>query len=192
MTGQQKALVTILFAAAICLSCGSGKSAVELVRSGVLQEYNTTTVGKAFEGTFQNARWSSFVTPKGTTVVQFDGTILWDTLNNGRTVPYETLPQSLREQCIASLGITETPTKLHERAKDLWGEKDSSPAAKAEWDQTGPRLQEVEGRIGECVKGLTVPVKFQFMLSADNKAFRLGYVDEVFGTQNRALAFIYR
>jgi hypothetical protein len=53
---------------------------VEVVRSGVLGRYDSTTVGKAFEGTFQNAKWSSFETPKGATVVQFDGTVTADAL----------------------------------------------------------------------------------------------------------------
>jgi hypothetical protein len=192
-SNQQRFLVLSFLAVGFTISCGLTKTAdVDIVRNGVLADYSTTTVGKAFEGTFQNAKWTSLETPKGQRIVQFDGTILWNTMNNGRTVPYESLPQSVKEQCIASLGITETPTKLHERARELWGVKDSSPAAKAEWDQISPRLQEVEGRIGECVKGLTIPVKFQFVLSADAKAFRLEYVDEVFGTQQRALAFIYR
>lgn len=48
---------------------------ISVVKNGVLADYNTTTVGKAFEGTFQNQKWTSFVSPKGVTVVQFDGTI---------------------------------------------------------------------------------------------------------------------
>jgi len=48
---------------------------IDVVRDGVLTGYNSTTVGKAFEGTFQNAKWSSFETAKGATIVEFKGTM---------------------------------------------------------------------------------------------------------------------
>lgn len=48
---------------------------IGIVKNGVLKDYPSTTVGKAFEGTFQNGKWKSFETPKGATVVEFDGTI---------------------------------------------------------------------------------------------------------------------
>lgn len=39
--------------------------AINLVHNGFLsQPYNTTTVGKALEGTFQNGNWKYFTTPK--------------------------------------------------------------------------------------------------------------------------------
>ncbi len=37
-----------------------------------------------------------------------------------------------------------------------------------------------------------IPVHFQFVLSLDKKAFQLGYVDELFGTRENALTFIYQ
>lgn len=54
----------------------TAQSPVQLVRNGVLANYNSTTIGRAFEGTFQDAEWTTFVSPKGATVVQFDGSIL--------------------------------------------------------------------------------------------------------------------
>lgn len=62
---------------------------VEVVRNGVLAGYDSTTVGKAFEGTFQNAKWSSFETPKGATVVEFDGTILYKVVTDAGFHPYK-------------------------------------------------------------------------------------------------------
>lgn len=50
-------------------------AAIEVVRGGLLAGYNSTTVGKAFEGTFRNPKWTSFATPKGATVVEFNGAI---------------------------------------------------------------------------------------------------------------------
>ncbi len=53
----------------------SRPTAVDVVKNGVFPRYPTTTIGKAFEGTFQNAKWESFSTAKGEIVVEFTGTI---------------------------------------------------------------------------------------------------------------------
>jgi len=66
----------------------SSREAVDVVRNGVLGGYESTTVGKAFEGTFQDAKWTSFETAKGVTIVQFDGTILESTINKAGFDPY--------------------------------------------------------------------------------------------------------
>jgi hypothetical protein len=39
---------------------GGSSSAVDIVKNGILAGYDSTTVGKAFEGTFQNSKWTSF------------------------------------------------------------------------------------------------------------------------------------
>jgi hypothetical protein len=46
---------------------------VSLVRDGVMEGYNTTTIGKAFEATLSNPRWKSGGTAKGERVVTFTG-----------------------------------------------------------------------------------------------------------------------
>ena len=48
-------------------------SPIDAVRNGYLESNKTTTVGKALEGTFPNGTWKTFITPKGTTIVEFDG-----------------------------------------------------------------------------------------------------------------------
>jgi hypothetical protein len=132
------------------------------VRNGVLDKYNTTTVGKAFEGTFQDARWTSFVSPKGVTVVQFDGTILWDRRPDAHKAVGDLVPAEILRNCVSSL---------------------DSPGTWAEFD---PVI-----RMADCAIDRPMPVRFQFLVSADRKTFEIGYVDEHFGTVERALAFIY-
>ncbi len=76
---------------------------IELVKNGVLPEYNSTTVGKAFEGTFQNPKWSSFETPKGATIVEFDGTVLYKEIKS-----FAIEPTKDKDACIASLRLADT------------------------------------------------------------------------------------
>jgi hypothetical protein len=130
---------------------------LELVRNGVFEEHNTTTVGKAFEGTFQDAKWSTFETPKGAIVVQFDGTVTAEVLKAAGFIWYAYHePSATEKACIeSSFGI-----------------------------------------IADCVEAASlppVPVRFQFLISADKKTFKIGYVDQkVFGSRaTEALDFIY-
>ena len=74
----------------------SAQPGIELVRSGVLADHNTTTVGKALEGTFQNSKWTTFETPKGATIVQFDATAKIGDLWKGGFIP--STPDDVREK----------------------------------------------------------------------------------------------
>ncbi len=60
---------------------------IDTVRNGVLPGYNITTIGRALEGTFQDSQWTSYVSPKGVTVVQFDGSISASALRRGGLNP---------------------------------------------------------------------------------------------------------
>lgn len=166
---------------------------VEVVRNGILTGYNTTTVGKAFEGTFQNPKWTSFVSPKGVTVVEFNGTIKMKALQDGAFKIKEgnEVLNPLVTNCMGTLGLTEQMTQEANKPTDggygggygrlpvlYWvvRQKDTHP----EW------YEKLDG----CVN---IPVSFQFTLSADQKTFNVAYVDEsIFGDQeDKALAFIY-
>jgi hypothetical protein len=52
----------------------SADSTIEAVRNGTIEGHQGATVGMAFEGAFQNIKWSSHQTAAGQTVVQFEGT----------------------------------------------------------------------------------------------------------------------
>jgi hypothetical protein len=91
-------------------------SVISIVRNGVLKDYNMATVGRAFEGTFQNARWSSFETQKGVTVVQFDGTIPFDRLYENEEDAVALAEK--RDKCVASLGFAKTLEELQRRSKE--------------------------------------------------------------------------
>ena len=93
----------------------SSDSAVRLVRNGVLSDFNSTTVGKAFEGTFQNAKWSSFVTAKGQKVVQFDGFVA---LGTAPRQPASEVME-VRDQCKASLGLADTFAEIRSKRQSL-------------------------------------------------------------------------
>jgi hypothetical protein len=204
------ALAVVLTAALVSVACehasddtavstGSPDSVISTVRNGVLEQYNTTTVGKAFEGTFPNGQWSSGETAKGATVVEFNGTIRVDALFKGEFLP------NLRENCITSLGLSDAVKQADEQYdnstqewRDYHGQVDSP-----DYDAIRQKIQDadaertlINAKITECGKTISViPVKFQFVLSADKKTFKVGYIDEnVFGavSKDRVLSFVYQ
>jgi hypothetical protein len=131
-------------------------SSVNTVRDGILQNYNTTTVGKAFEGTFQHPKWHSLVTPTGETVVEFNGTVTFGALNTheldwvqlfSNSVLFKTCPNEMKEY-----------EALLQRAKsnpEYWRKAKTADAMACQ-----------------------LPVTFQFSLSADKSSFQVMYIDK--------------
>jgi len=200
MNTKRAFVLLLVLLAATCLSCGSEHSAVETVRGGVLTDYNTTTVGKAFEGTFQNAKWSALETEKGAIVVQFDGTVLYSKIHSKYYPPYVTISwqnnppdwtvsANSNDTCVA--GFANTFATIRSRFDDarLHPREEELSIRKSVEESLAVANSKIEG----CVKNTPVPVKFQFTLSADQKTFKLNYVDDAFGNdQDRALKFIYQ
>jgi hypothetical protein len=48
---------------------------VQMVKDGVMLDYPTTTIGRAFEAGFDEPSWQLLETEKGERIVQFDGRI---------------------------------------------------------------------------------------------------------------------
>jgi hypothetical protein len=88
-------IVGILVVASLLIGCRSAtpsttpsatssttSSPIDTVRNGYLESNQTTTIGKALAGTFQNGKWKSFTTEKGTPIVEFDGSEPFSTFSN--------------------------------------------------------------------------------------------------------------
>lgn len=148
----------------------SKSGVIDVVRNGILTGYDSTTVGKAFEGTFQNAKWTSFETPKGATMVEFNGEVNIKALRAGGFAVdsfYTPQGKALWESCGGTIPTTpanEAATEPCVLAKDVYS-----------------------------------PVKFQFLLSSDATSFQLNDFDpapfrqggpELIGI-DRAMKFIY-
>lgn len=151
---------------------------VEVVRNGVLGEYKSTTVGKAFDGTFQSPTWNSFETPKGQHVVEFTGTMKYGVLASAGILPK--IPN-------------ETNFKgLPEDAKGKFKACDESTSNSY---TSQAYFSCLKNTMGLDVDEAIMPVKFQFFLSNDQETFEMGYVECGVSNQPsdlaRVLDFIY-
>lgn len=68
-----------ILASCCLLTCliviGCGKSDTQVVKDWTMPGYETTTVGKAFNASFDNPEWKQFESEKGEQVVEFNGVI---------------------------------------------------------------------------------------------------------------------
>jgi len=174
---------------------------VDLVRAGSLPGFASMTVGKAFGDKFQNARWNSFQTPNGVSIVDFSGTIRSGVLSVAGLTIDGLNPIILRSNCITSLGlgakmsVEARSVQTFEDAASESGVKHYAPTAASKQQQPEKELSDAsEAKIQACMESLPIPVKFQFIVSADRKTFELAYIDAMpFGKTppDRVLAFIY-
>lgn len=70
----------LLISLMLLLMTGCTGSDVDVVKGGVMGGYQTTTVGAAFDASFDNPQWSEFKGEKGERVVEFKGKIRKDVL----------------------------------------------------------------------------------------------------------------
>ena len=69
-----KRISLVVMAAVTIAACG-GPSDLEAVKSGTMTGYETTTVGQAFEASFDEPQWKAFETEKGQRTVEFNGKV---------------------------------------------------------------------------------------------------------------------
>jgi hypothetical protein len=178
---------------------GAGNiAAISVVKNGILTGHKKTTVGEAFGGTFQNPKWTSFDTPKGETVVEFNGTITLEAIKRSRS------SFGIRASCIASLGLADEIKQIKEREHKKYDYTNDSVEGAATAEAAATKLPQeteaiaqaqatIDGKIAECSKNDPLPVRFEFALSANKETFNIVYINGNEGAQaNRVLAFIYR
>lgn len=163
-----KALFPLLV---VGLLIGCTQSDVDTVKGGTMNGYRTTSVGAAFEASFDNPKWSAFKGEKGQRVVEFTGTIS-KTLNKSAVSAFE---QFLAEQetqlahaypTLIYTMLGNIPEHKRQIFSEMAGgktefERDESVVILARWHEWEPGL----------------PVVFQWIISPDGKTFSLAYVE---------------
>lgn len=67
--------IALLLALSALFLAGCMQGDIDVVKDGVMGGYQTTTVGAAFDASFDNPQWSEFKGEKGERVVEFTGRI---------------------------------------------------------------------------------------------------------------------
>ena len=89
--------LALLFCFLLPLTGCGGDSNIDLVKNASFRGYETTTIGKMLDGTFDKTKWTSEQNPKGEILVLFEGRIP------------QKMHDSLVDRAIRSQSMTETP-----------------------------------------------------------------------------------
>jgi hypothetical protein len=143
----------------------SSLSDVQIVKTTVLAEYTTKTVGSAFETTFQDSKWRVLSTRRGETIVEFTGTVkytafrdagfyigTWNGVQQG--IEFAGMIADQKQRCLAEAG----------RRTNLSVTDESTIAVCME----------------KAYHYTTIPVLFEFRISPDRKRVEIASVDAVF------------
>jgi hypothetical protein len=122
------------------------------------------------------------VSPKGTTIVEFNGTVKPKLLlKSGLNIPEGNAgAETAITNCMDNLNLKDEMTQEAHQG-DYWR------LSVVYWMlHTRPERFD---RLNECVN---LPISFQFALSADKDTFSLAYIDEMFSNQaEKVMDFIY-
>ncbi len=170
---------------------------IDVVRQGTMTGYDSTTIGKAFEATFQNPQWESGETTKGVWFVEFKG-MLPENLYKERY----TREVQENQKCLTELEqLTKKPPYSDYTAVSGWATeaqhqermrrkqelerddfaalKGSSPDAqkfKNFYDTTISRKRSECGESPEAEETYA-RATFQWTFTVDGKSFELTYMD---------------
>jgi hypothetical protein len=188
---------------------------IATIREAVMAGYNTTTIGKAFEATFQDPHWEAGETAKGAHFVEFTGMLPKELYKERYTLQVHT-----NQACLEFLEILKKNPPYH-KFLELYR---YTPIEELERDdfalfkryladpnqpvrQKFQEFYDTEISNAKCGKSpepeeTYAKVTFQWMFSVDRKSFNLTYMDskpwiraefDDMGTisTEKVLAFIY-
>lgn len=144
---------------------------INMIKNGVLNEYNTTTIGKAFNASFDNFTWSSFQTDKGVKIVEFSGSITQELHNyfipdpsvSPQYVLYAHLLKDADEQDLQNLETGLGQLTLMTMLSKLEDKTKSNASFRKE-------LNDAFVQVGD-------KVVFQWAIAQDRNSFETSYID---------------
>jgi len=161
---------TLLLVIALAVFAGCTQNDVDLVKNGYMQAYPTTTVGSAFDATFNAPKWTSFKGEKGQRIVEFTGTI----------------PKGLHDEQVQY--ITSEFAKLHSGYATEYAKK---ILTEAEFQETWEAFSEggersyydverdvLESACDQKIWPVGAEVAFQWIVSPNGKDFQLAYIED--------------
>lgn len=157
----------------VCLMAGCTQSDVDIVKEGIMNGYQTLTVGAAFDAAFDNPKWSAFKGKKGERVVEFTGTIS-KSLHDTAVSDFEQLLEGKKRE----LGEDRFYPAMIYQLYDQIPEADRQVLSEIAGGETEFKRSEnivILSRWHDWEEGL--PVVFQWIVSPDGETFSLAYVE---------------
>jgi len=157
------------------LFCACGNSDINFVKKGTMNSYETTTIGKAFDASFDETKWEVFESKKGEKVVQFAGKISEDLHKSASRIIAADLGIGVKDE-IAQHGSYEAYLVVcrvisYERAAEIAEKLGFKP------DETNEQIMKAvfNDFLTNFWKQGT-PVTVQWIITPDGKGFNLSHM----------------
>lgn len=149
---------------------GCKQNDATMLQESTMDDYPSLTIGKAFNGTFTDAKWDAFKTDKGRRIVQFDGMVSQATHD------------SYRQSLMSEYDTPASRSVVAGVAQHLMGYKKFRSLIKSFSEQgydNPERAAVVEALEGWNIWKVGTPVVFQWTIAADGESFELTYWDSI-------------
>ncbi|MCJ2164690.1 MULTISPECIES: hypothetical protein [unclassified Pseudodesulfovibrio] len=160
--------IPILVVALLALA-GCFQNDVDLVKDGTMNGYPTTTIGPAFDASFDGPKWEAFETDKKVRVVEFSGRIS------------QTLHDNYVSNILNSAYLGITPDVFQPFAEAILPEPEYQQVHEAVSGEGSAPRAEVDKALLEAACQKLAPTgsiaTFQWTINTDGETFSLSYVD---------------
>lgn len=163
---RKRTLFALLLALFVLAGCTGGD--VSLVQDGTMNGYESTTIGKAFEASFDSPKWEAFETDKGQRVVEFTGKVT------------KAMHDRCRQEILDAYEQPQTQPYMVHSARTMLGEENFEKLISSYADQgydNPERAAVAHAHEGWNVWKVGTPVRFQWTVNTDGKTFRLTYLE---------------
>jgi len=175
---KKRTVSGISYALCVVLSllfCACGNSDINSIKNETMNGYETTTIGKAFDASFDETKWEAFESKKGKKVVQFAGKISEDLHKSASRIIAADLGIGVKDE-IAQYGSYEAYLVVcrvisYERAAEIAKQLGFDP------DETNEQMMNAvfNDFLTNFWKQGT-PVTVQWIITPDGKGFNLSHM----------------
>ncbi|MCJ2165229.1 MULTISPECIES: hypothetical protein [unclassified Pseudodesulfovibrio] len=151
----------LMFSLLVLLMVACTQNDVDIVKDGTMNGYQATTVGAAFDASFDNPKWSEFVGEKGKRVVEFSGKIT-------KAVLLDLMG-----------GIANDPNIQHSYAQAVLSEPEYQQIYEGSSGEGTTPVNEVYRILFDAAlrKVVGQEAVFQWFVTPDGERFSLAYID---------------
>lgn len=142
------------------------ESDVSLVKEGTMSGYQTTTVGNAFDASFDSPKWTAFKGAKGERVVEFNGLISQRTHDNYIEKVRTANPSPEAREAFARAMLTESEFQQMYETVSAEGATPKAEIYQALFEEACKKMVPVGN-----------PVSFQWIVAIDGQSFSPSYID---------------
>ena len=162
-------IISVIVIVSGTASIAYGSRDVRMIKSAVLTGYQSTTIGKAFDASFDEPKWEQIEGRNGERVVQFTGKISRALHDNVATIIKKNLSKYVTDPHSSPVSLDAINDQLYNIGQEV---KKSHPRAGIR-----SRNRLIIEEYTKSAWAVGTPVKVQFIITPNGRSFRLAHMD---------------